>query len=150
VLSGAQIDSRLTSVLSIPVFLIVYGVSGYCEQIGWTAFATDRLLKRYSIIASGLLLGLIWAGWHIIPFLQAHHSVEWVVWQCVFSVILRVLMTKVYVLTKRSVVAPILLHVTYNTAFSLMPYYGSSYDPMYMAFATLIVTLCIFVFVRGD
>ncbi|MCA0307245.1 MAG: hypothetical protein LCH87_07755 [Actinobacteria bacterium] len=62
-----------------------------------------------------------------------------------FTVIYRVLLTKIYLLTNYSVFATIALHATYNTAFTLLPYYGSSYDPMSMAITTLALTVCVFV-----
>lgn len=71
------------------------------------------------------------------PFLQTHHAPAWVVWQCAFTVIFRVLLTHVYAVTNRSVFGTVAAHATYNTAFSLLPYYGSSYDPRFMALATL-------------
>jgi hypothetical protein len=143
--SGANIPNETTPLLSIPVFLIVYGISGYCEQIGWTAVMTDILLKRSSIMASGLIVGITWAAWHIIPFIQTHNTPTWIFWQCLYTIICRVLLTKIYVQTNRSVFSTIAAQSTYNTAFSLMPYYGSSYNPMYMTFATLMITVFIFV-----
>ena len=40
---------------------------GLLEEIGWTGFVTPRLRSRYSLIKSGLILGLIWAVWHFLP-----------------------------------------------------------------------------------
>lgn len=139
--SGANISDKTTPLFSIPIFLLVYGVSGYCEQIGWTAIMTDELLKRRSVIMTGLIVGITWAVWHIIPFIQTHNTATWIFWQCIYTIIYRVMLTKVYILTDRSVFSTIAMHATYNTAFSLMPYYGSSYNPMFMALATLLFTI---------
>jgi len=147
--SGTNIPDKMTPLLSIPIFLLIYGISGYCEQIGWTAIMTDILLERRTIILSGLIVGITWAAWHIIPFIQTHNTATWIFWQCMYSIIYRVLLTKIYVLTDRSVFSTIATHATYNTAFSLMPYYGSSYTPMYMAFATLFITVIIFAFLKS-
>jgi uncharacterized protein len=147
--SGANIPDKMTPLLSIPIFLLVYGISGYCEQIGWTAIMTDILLERRTIILSGLIVGITWASWHIIPFIQTHNTATWIFWQCTYSIIYRVLLTKIYDLTNRSVFSTIATHATYNTAFSLMPYYGSSYNPMYMAFVTLFITVIIFALLKS-
>ena len=147
--SGANIPDKMTPLVSIPIFLLIYGISGYCEQIGWTAIMTDILLERRTIILSGLIVGITWAAWHVIPFIQTHNTATWIFWQCTYSIIYRVLLTKIYVLTDRSVFSTIATHATYNTAFSLMPYYGSSYNPMYMAFATLFITVIIFAFLKS-
>ncbi|MEJ2366246.1 MAG: CPBP family glutamic-type intramembrane protease, partial [Deltaproteobacteria bacterium] len=44
-------------------------VVGLCEKPGWTALATPRLRQRYGVVATRLLLGALWGGWHI--FLNA-------------------------------------------------------------------------------
>lgn len=142
--SGTNIPDKMTPLLSVPIFLLIYGISGYCEEIGWTAIMTDILLERRAMILSGLMVGVVWAVWHIIPFIQTHNTATWIFWQCMYTIIYRVLLTKIYVLTNRSVFSTIAAHATYNAAFSLMPYYGSSYNPMYMAFATLFVTVIIY------
>jgi membrane protease YdiL (CAAX protease family) len=41
-------------------------VTGILEELGWTGFATPRLRARYSILATGLLIGVPWGAWHII------------------------------------------------------------------------------------
>lgn len=40
-------------------------IVGICEELGWTGFAIPRLRKRYSVLATGLIVGVIWGAWHI-------------------------------------------------------------------------------------
>lgn len=42
-------------------------VTGICEELGWTGFVTPRLRQRYSILATGLIIGVLWGIWHIVP-----------------------------------------------------------------------------------
>jgi hypothetical protein len=44
-------------------------VVGFFEELGWTGFATPRLRQRYGVFATGLIVGVLWGGWHI--FLNA-------------------------------------------------------------------------------
>ena len=37
---------------------------GFCEELGWTGFAIPRLRARYSVVATGLLVGVFWGAWH--------------------------------------------------------------------------------------
>jgi membrane protease YdiL (CAAX protease family) len=46
-------------------------VVGFFEEIGWTGFATPRLRSRYSILISGLLIGVVWGAWHFLPFWES-------------------------------------------------------------------------------
>jgi membrane protease YdiL (CAAX protease family) len=39
-------------------------VAGFCEELGWTAFAIPRLRLRYGVPATGLLVGIVWGAWH--------------------------------------------------------------------------------------
>ena len=42
-------------------------VTGICEELGWTGFVTPRLRQRYSVLATGLIIGVLWGVWHIVP-----------------------------------------------------------------------------------
>lgn len=42
-------------------------VTGICEELGWTGFVTPRLRQRYSVLATGLIIGVLWGLWHILP-----------------------------------------------------------------------------------
>ena len=41
--------------------------AGFFEELGWTGFAIPRLRQRYSVLATGLIVGLLWAVWHLLP-----------------------------------------------------------------------------------
>ena len=41
-------------------------VAGTFEEIGWTGFASPRLLSRQQPFMAGLSLGLVWATWHLL------------------------------------------------------------------------------------
>ena len=42
-------------------------VTGICEELGWTGFVTPKLRQRYSVLATGLIIGVLWGLWHIVP-----------------------------------------------------------------------------------
>jgi membrane protease YdiL (CAAX protease family) len=43
--------------------------AGFFEELGWTGFAIPRLRQRYSVLATGLIVGFLWAVWHLLPVL---------------------------------------------------------------------------------
>ena len=52
---------------SLLVFGIAVGLgAGFFEELGWTGFATPVLRQRYSVLASGLILGILWGAWHFL------------------------------------------------------------------------------------
>ena len=44
------------------------GRSPIFEEIGWTGFATPELRKRWGILRTGLLMGVLWGVWHFPAF----------------------------------------------------------------------------------
>jgi len=51
------------------VSLLVFGLAaglmtGLCEELGWTGFVIPRLRRRYGVLTTGLIVGLLWGAWH--------------------------------------------------------------------------------------
>ncbi len=44
---------------------------GIFEEIGWTGFAIPRLRRRYGVLTTGLIVGVLWGAWHFIVFWQS-------------------------------------------------------------------------------
>lgn len=40
--------------------------AGVFEEIGWTGFAVPELLRRRGVVATGLLVGVVWSAWHLL------------------------------------------------------------------------------------
>jgi len=45
---------------------IVAGISIVLEEVGWTGFAVPRLRLRYSVLTTGLIVGVLWGAWHLL------------------------------------------------------------------------------------
>jgi len=43
-------------------------VVGFFEELGWTGFVVPRLRQRFGILATGLIVGVLWGAWHYPPF----------------------------------------------------------------------------------
>jgi membrane protease YdiL (CAAX protease family) len=50
--------------------LVLFGVAsgliggGFLEELGWTGFATPTLRRRYGVVASALIVGVLWGALH--------------------------------------------------------------------------------------
>lgn len=124
---------------ALPVFSVVYLCSAACEQLGWTALVTDLLLRRWDALSAALAVGIMWAVWHIIPYARAGNGAAWIVWQCVFTVVI----VSAYMATRRSVFATIVVHATDDVSWSLFPNFGSHYDPAVTGVILVIVAVAI-------
>jgi len=49
----------------MPKFLFILVFVGVGEETGWRGFALPELQKRHSPVVASLVLGAIWAAWHI-------------------------------------------------------------------------------------
>ena len=56
-------DDRATVLL---LGLVVGLTAGFFEELGWTGFAIPRLTQRYGVLASGLMVGVLWSAWHLL------------------------------------------------------------------------------------
>ena len=61
-------------VVVMVVWLVVGLVEAYFEEIGWTGFATPEVRKRHGLLATGLIVGLPWAAWHLPYFVGTASS----------------------------------------------------------------------------
>jgi uncharacterized protein len=43
-------------------------VVGVFEEIGWTGFAIPELRRRHGVFATGIGVGALWAGWHVLVY----------------------------------------------------------------------------------
>lgn len=109
----------------MPTFL-AFGIAagllaGFFEEIGWTGFATPRLLERYSPLRAGLVLGLAWALWHGLADFAGNAAVmgvgDWAVRMVVSWIVpltcYRILMTWAYA-HHRSLALGMLMHAGYT------------------------------------
>jgi uncharacterized protein len=40
--------------------------AGIFEEIGWTGFAIPRFRRRHGVLATGVMVGVVWAAWHLL------------------------------------------------------------------------------------
>jgi uncharacterized protein len=69
-MSPAFLPGLYTADDTVPLLLIGLGVgvsAGAFEELGWTGFAIPALRRRYGVPATGLIVGLWWSAWHLLP-----------------------------------------------------------------------------------
>jgi hypothetical protein len=128
-------------ILVAMVLVLAFFVAALCEEIGWSGYAIDPMQNRWGAFQASVILGCVWALWHVIPYLEANNSIPWVEWQCVFTVGARVIIVWLYNNAGKSLLAATLFHTTINVSTFLFPIYGSYYDPEITAIITLIFAM---------
>jgi membrane protease YdiL (CAAX protease family) len=112
--------------LFVGLFLFAMVLSGGLnEEPGWRGFAQPRLNDRYGALGASLLIGVVWAGWHLPYFVipvTPHSSfplinqIGWIGGILTLSVVLAWLYN-----STGSVLLPMVLHAMANTADVLIP-----------------------------
>ena len=95
-LIGVPLPTPQFPVLEVLALLLVFFIAALGEELGWSGYVLDPMQDRWGALRAGILLGLVWAAWHIIPLLQAHRSPAWIAWWCLGTVTMRVLMVWLY------------------------------------------------------
>lgn len=93
------------------------------EEPGWRGYALDGLLARRSAVSASLIVGSVWAVWHLpLFFISGTWQAETIGWGTqrfwlflLTTVTESVLYTWIYTATGRSTLAAILFHFTGNT-----------------------------------
>jgi membrane protease YdiL (CAAX protease family) len=44
---------------------------GLFEEIGWIGFIVPRMRRRFSVLSTGIIVGVLWGAWHFPPFWEA-------------------------------------------------------------------------------
>ena len=119
----SSVSLPLSTLLLLPVFFVVLLVTGgpLLEEPGWRGFALPRLQLRWGPLVGTLILGVLWAGWHVpqyfTPVFAATNgglTLPGVAIFLVGAVSFSVIITWAFNHTKASLVIAILIHQCIN------------------------------------
>jgi membrane protease YdiL (CAAX protease family) len=144
-LMGVSIPGLQFPLLMMPVYFLVFFILAIGEEVGWSGYALDPLQDRWGALSAGIILGTVWALWHLVPYALANPPL-WVAGQCIATVLIRILMVWLYNNTGRSVFGMILFHAMINMG--SVPDYGFPYDPILVS-VILAVAVAAVVFLWG-
>lgn len=97
-------------------FVFRFILIGLGEEPGWRGYALPRLQKGRSALAASLVLGLIWAGWHL-PLLIQDYGFKPVAWipALLSTIFSSVTMAWIFNNTNSSAWMTALFHASYST-----------------------------------
>jgi membrane protease YdiL (CAAX protease family) len=131
----------------IVIILIALG-----EEYGWRGFLLPRLMSKFNLLYSSIILGIIWGFWHFPAYLigtgvpQQMNFMVFLLW-----VILGTLFISwIYYYTK-SVLTSILAHIGANAAFNyllILPEFTGSLNTFWVFITYLSIMLMIVFYVR--
>ncbi len=118
---GVPIPAALTPVVALPAVFLIFIIMAAGEEVGWMGYAFEPMQARGGALRASLVLGLIWAVWHV-PFFVFMMPDTVVLIAQVFTLVgTRVLAAWIFNNTGKSVFAVILFHAADNTALVTLP-----------------------------
>jgi uncharacterized protein len=122
------------------------------EESGWRGYALPRLQRRFSPVTSSLVLGFLWANWHLPLILAGVYNVTW--WQFVaMTMAASVFLSFGFNKSKGSTLCAIVVHGLYNvgTGIILNDFIGKAtlrsntvqHNVVWMAYIGVGALLCI-------
>lgn len=142
-------DAQFFPVAEIVAFSLMLFLGAVGEELGWQGYAYPALKQGRSALNAALIIGTIWALWHVIPYVQLGRSADWIAWQCLGAVALRVIIVWLFVNAGQSVFVAVLFHTMINMPWGLIQNYESYYDPFVM-FVILALAAAIIVALWGS
>jgi uncharacterized protein len=142
-LTGVAIPTPQFSLMTTTGLFLVFFVGALAEELGWSGYATDPLQQRFGALGGAMLLGFVWALFHLVALLQTGRSVLWIGWWSLGTIATRVLIVWLYNNTGKSVFAAALLHAMGNVCWQLFPVHGSYFDPRSNCIVTALTALAV-------
>ena len=154
-LSGAPLVQSLANnwilifTLYLPALFTSYLVNPIGEETGWTGFALPRLQQRFKPWLAAVILGVLWAIWHLPAFfvpseMGAFNPVNFVFF-VLSSIFIRIVWTWVTNNVQGSGIPGILLHASSNAvSLALISSLLLAPSPDQMAVSGLLLLGCLF------
>lgn len=136
--------------ISLVIFFFVYFIGAIGEELGWSGYATEPLQTKFGAFKASLILGLVWAVWHIVPYIEMGKTFNWILLQCIGTVLLRVVMIWIFNNTNKSVFAMILFHTMINLSPYLLAIDNVNINPFILTISLLVCIAVILIFWRTD
>jgi len=118
-----MIGGTFNLIMFIVIFFLQQFVSLLGEEIGWRGYLLPKLLKTKHWITSSLIIGLIWALWHLpLFYIQGRTQVSIpLLWYFIDLMASTIFFTWIFINTRGSVLIATLFHTSINTSTVLLP-----------------------------
>jgi membrane protease YdiL (CAAX protease family) len=142
-LNGEALSESTFPLEFLPILLIMFFFMALGEEIGWMGYAYDPMEEQWYAFKASLVLGIIWAAWHIPIFIFGGHPLLWSAGQFLFLVGWRILIVWVYNNTGKSLFGTILFHTVGNVAGTILPILKDPLGPVISAVFVIIIIVFI-------
>jgi len=117
----ADAPGTVFTLAQLPIILFNIVLSSG-EEIGWMGYAYNFMEEKWQAFKAAIILGVLWAIWHVPLFYLTGSSLMWVFGFGLNLVAWRVLIVWVYKNTGNSLFAVSVFHATGTYATTMLPY----------------------------
>jgi uncharacterized protein len=141
--TGAYTDWQAIGSFFLTAMILV----GLGEEVGWRGFALPRLQRRFDALWAALVVGVLWALWHLPELISEptgqRPPLQFLVWTLALSVIF----TWLYNSTSGSLPIVIIFHTAIDTAgrFIMPEFVGAGYQVVWWLMVGLYVLAAVVV-----
>jgi hypothetical protein len=121
VLVGQPLMAALFPVVALPVVFLLFFIGSLGEEVGWMGYAFEPMQDKWNAFKAALVLGLIWALWHIPLYIFLIADPVLIAAQVLSVIAMRFLLVWLFNNTGKSVFVTILFHTVYNVTISVLP-----------------------------
>lgn len=121
-------------------FNLLSGPTG--EEAGWRGYALPRLLRKYSPMSAGIILGIVWDFWHLPLWIISGSILPYCLFFSIGIISLSVLMTWIFRKASTSLVPMIIIHFSYNVSLFLIGPQGMGLGPAF-PLTVIVATFCL-------
>lgn len=127
----------ILSIIELVIFNILLGPTG--EQAGWRGFALRFLQRKYNAIIATLILGTIWAFWHLpMWFMPGRPESQIPFWlYTIHTIAQSFFLTWIFNSTKGSLLLAGILHLAQNLTTDLL--FGLNLMPMKIGYVAIVL-----------
>jgi hypothetical protein len=135
--AGCRPTASAASVSLLPTAFIA---AAMLEEVGWQGYAYTQLRASIPAGASTLLIGRVWALWHLAPLAALGRTASWISGWAVGTLALRILIVLFYEASCKSIVVAAAAHAASNLIpFCVLRRLGLSDEPRSTALALLTI-----------
>ena len=136
---GVALPAVRLETTNILFLLAAFVVGAVGEEMGWQGYAYPALRRSHTVLGAALIIGVVWAIWHILPFAQLGRGGRWIMWHSLSAVALRMIIVWFFEASRQRMLIAVVFHAMINLSWAVFPAEGSAYDP-FIAFIILAPT----------
>jgi len=134
----------------LPMFALIlpFVLGAWLEEVGWSGYATERLVPAYGALPAALIIGAVWSIWHYASLLQVNRPTVWIAWWTLGTVAMRVILVRIYLRGGRIVWTPTLFHASDSICWQAQQPLGVAFDPRIHGIVMTIIAVAMWALVR--